>query len=172
MSNLSKSPRLSSITFACFKGVSFQSKLIKFWTRGDYSHTAYVVDDNSSFFNSIIEPVNNKYWDFSNIYNDHFPNTVIHYYSKSVTIDQKQIVDQFFVKLATNRAKYDWKGILGFVFKNPDNKSKFFCSEAATMSLIEAGIWPSSLRPYRVSPSYFVDLLLVSNFTLVHKVIL
>lgn len=55
---------------------------------------------------------------------------------------------------------YDWMGILGFVLPFGEHGPRDrFCSEAVSEILIELGVLPSSVQPYRVSPNQLFDML-------------
>ena len=151
------------VRFACFRGISLTSKLIKFWTRGEYSHIAYMFNFKDRI---LIETWNNECWSYTLGYENHLPDTPVEIWSKEISPSQYIVVNDFFRNLVKDKTRYDWMGILGFIlFKNKDNPEKYFCSEACTEALVEAEIWPS-LKANRIHPSYFVDLLKVSGFKL------
>ncbi len=162
---------MAKIQFAAFKGKSFISKLIKFWTRGDYSHIAYITNFENGDLIEAWKYSGKTFWGFSNIKN-HSKGTVVEIWEKEVTEEQAEKVYNFLFKLAKRNCPYDWKGLFGFVFKWKDCKWKYFCSEGCAMALIEAGVWSYKLRPYVIHPSYFVDLMVVSGFKKVKTIII
>jgi len=151
------------VYFAAFKGKSFISKLIKFWTRSEYSHIAYLEDINDTYLIEAWKFEDGTYWGFSSFQN-HTKGTPVEIWEKEVTSKEKEIVRNVMVKFATNKVPYDWKGIFGFVLKCKDDKNKYFCSEGCAYALKEAGIWNKDLNISVIHPGYFVQLMLVSNF--------
>jgi len=144
------------IKFYAFKGKSFISRLIKFWTRGPYSHIAVEVDGQ------LIEAWKFKdglHWDYSSLSN-HTPGTPYEVWVyDGLTPEQERYCKQFWTFLADIKAGYDFKGILGFVFKKvKDEQSKFFCSEGAIWPITKVKNW-DRVRPYRVDPTRFVEII-------------
>lgn len=55
-------------------------------------------------------------------------------------------------------AKYDYLGILGFIFGNKDNKGKWFCSEVCTEALKQIGMF-SGIDSADISPNRLYNML-------------
>jgi len=150
------------IRFLAFKGNSFISKLIKFWTRDEYSHIAYLSLDNQIIECWKFDFPLKIYWDFSSLKN-HNKNTIIEIWSKEVDGNKAILLDNFMKSLAYKKVKYDWLGLFGFVIKCSDDKNRLFCSEGCAMGLVKSNIWPQ-LKTELIHPGYFVQLLKVSGF--------
>lgn len=100
---------------------NFLEKCIKFFTKSEFVHCELVSClSNDRFYGYSAFPgegVRAKYvnydkdkWEFINLKNL-----------------KTQDVKNFYEK--TKGLKYDYLGVLGFVFGNPDNPKKYFCSE-------------------------------------------
>lgn len=155
------------IYFALFNGYSIFSKLIKFFTRSNYSHVAYCYDEDD--FTKIIEVWSRSYnikdiiqtrWLFNSIHN-HSPKTKIEIYRLSVTYEQAVKVKEFFYNLAMNKVGYNWLGVIAFVlpFWKKETKKGYFCSEGCTEALKYAGIIPQSIQSWKYSPDEFLELI-------------
>lgn len=156
------------IYFALFNGYSKLSKLIKFFTRSNYSHVAYCYDEDD--FTKIIEVWTNSYslkdilqtkWIF-NIVHNHSSKTKIEIYRLFVTYDQAVKIKEFFYNLAMNDVRYNWFGVIAFVlpFWKKRSKKRYFCSEGCTEALKYAGIIPQSIQSRKYSPDKFLELIL------------
>ena len=53
--------------------------------------------------------------------------------------------------------KYDYLGVAGFVFGNPDSESKWFCSEICVAALQEVGMFPG-VDASKVSPQAMYEM--------------
>lgn len=153
---------MEPIRFVAFKGISFLSRLIRFWTRSEYSHIAFLLEEGLLIEAWKFE--DGLRWGYSS-FNRHALGTPYEVWSLEVTPYQALAVREFLAELAKDRTPYDLRGFLGFVFKNRDSKRKYFCSEGCARALVEAGVWPS-LDTWRVHPGYFVDLLKVGGAVL------
>jgi len=135
--------------FAFYKGTSIISKAIRWYTRGQYSHVAVILDDGR-----IIEA-----W--------HNPASIRIINSLSEGHTKGTVVDIFEVKLEDEAAainyalscigiKYDFLGIFGFIsHKDLDNRGKMFCSEFAMNICLKGKTKVLRRVPsYKVSPSY------------------
>lgn len=67
-----------------------------------------------------------------------------------LTSNQELIIQEFCTR--HNGAKYDYLGVLGFIFGNRDNSGKWFCSEICTVALQKVGLLPN-LEAAKVSPN-------------------
>ena len=138
------------IKIAQYKGKSFVSRLIKFITWGQYSHTAIILGDGR-----IVEA-----WQGSNsvrvipsLSDGHKPGTHIDVYK--ITMGRRQEILFTNFVLAQVGKKYDLWGILGFLWRKDLQRSEsWFCSE-----LFAAGCKAADIRllnnrePSQVSPS-------------------
>lgn len=155
------------LQIASFHGISFLSKVVKIWTRSEYSHVGYITKSGD-----LIETIQNKFWGLTHTFKYHSPNTPIEIWEKEIDEHQHHLIESFLFDLAERRVKYDWMGILGFVFKTKnENPKAYFCSEGICEAFIYSNLWPS-LESYKIYPGYFVNLLKVSGFVLKTKIIL
>jgi len=160
---------MAKIRFAAFKGISFVSKCIKFWTRSDYSHIAYILDWYGKDYIDITKLI--EAWKFEDGWRwgvsgfcNHKPKTPVEIWFKEVEFEKAKKLKEIMLQFACNKVKYDWKGIIGFVFKCNDWKDKYFCSEGCAKGLVESGIWNKDLNLSVIHPDYFVQLMKVSRF--------
>jgi len=132
------------IKVAFYKGKgSWYSKLIRWWTKGRYSHTEIIID---GYQYSSVEGIgvrkkkhhyDEREWDYVDIYN----------------IDSR-IIKEFY-KL-TFSSKYDKIGILGFLVPFKDRSDEWFCSEWCSNALKISGykaMWdkePNKINPNRL----------------------
>ena len=153
------------IRFAAFKGISWVSRLIRFWTRDEYSHVAYVDDLDKDVLIEAWRFKDGFRWGWSSLNANHRPGTPVEIWELEVEDDQATAVRGFLRGLADEKVGYDWKGFFGFVFKTEDWKEKYFCSEGCAKALTIAGVWPEDLKTYLVHPGYFVQLMKVCGFS-------
>lgn len=117
----------------------FLDKCIKFFTKSEFVHCELVSClSNDRFYGYSSYPgegVRAKYidydktkWEFINLKNL-----------------KTQDVKEFYEK--TKGSKYDYLGVLGFVFGNPDNPNRYFCSEWCAKAL-------GLNNPSRISPGW------------------
>jgi len=136
------------IKLAFYKGEgTVYSKLIRWWTRGKYSHVEIVV---GSYQYSSIEGIGvrkewHKYdrseWDYVDVYD--------------LNIDD---VLEFFEM--TKGHKYDKIGILGFIIPLKDRTNEWFCSEWCSNALKISGykvMW--NKEPSKISPNKLYKML-------------
>jgi len=130
---------------------NFFDKLIRWWTSssfdGDwkksYSHCEILFSSGYMFSASQYENKTRfKYfnekstsWDSITVLTDTEDEAIIQDFCRSI-----------------NGKKYDYLGILGFVFGNRDHPNKWFCSEVCTRALKEIGLC-YSLKTSRTSPN-------------------
>ena len=138
------------IRIAQYKGKSLTSKIIKFKTRGVYSHTAIMLDDNK-----IVEA-----WQGSNevriiesLSDGHKPGTEVDIYYLDATQSQQVLFVEFVMEQLGK--KYDYLGILGFVFnRNFHGQDSWFCSELFMAACVYAGIVVlKNTESWQASPS-------------------
>ena len=149
---------IKHIYYACFKGKSVTSKLIKFWTRSSYSHVAV------RYARGFIEvwptgknPLKQR-WGFTNFKN-HKKGTEYELWELPVESNHFDAIMSLYINLANNKTKYDWSSIFGFVLKwKKQSKKGYICSE---------GLWaPYDVlydhwckEPHEISPDLFVMLI-------------
>ncbi len=127
---------------------NWKDKLIRFWTKGPYSHVEIVSEDGYMYSSS---PRDNgvrkkkhtydpKKWDYV-----------------EVEINPK-ILEEFYEE--TKGEHYDLAGILGFVIPVKDRTNRWFCSEWCSNVLKISGhkaMWKQ--EPSKISPNRLYKLL-------------
>ena len=143
------------LRFYAFKGKSFLSRLIRFWTRGEYSHIAIEIE------NKLIEAWKHGKklcWGYSDLTN-HTPKTPYEIWELPLTPEEEDFCRIFYKSLADTSASYDLRGVFGFVFKVTEgDKRKWFCSEGAIYPLVVLRDW-NKIKPWRVSPTRFIEII-------------
>ena len=139
------------IRIAQYKGKSFASKVIKFVTRGQYSHTAIMLADDEIY----------EAWQGSNsirvirsLSDGHSQGTPVDIYELPCTSIQEAVFYAYVLSRVGD--KYSWKGLVSFYF-NQSKKPFFeelFCSmylaeacERAEIKLVQ------NAKPWQVSPT-------------------
>ena len=142
------------------KGISFTSKLIKWWQFGfPYTHVFYIIDENPFSSNpEVIEAWHQPILKGGGVYQcklskNHTEGTVFSVFSVEVSYDQKQKIEKFLKEQVGK--KYDFLGLLGFPLrqKKIGKNNKWFCSELVFQAFLMAGV--ELLRytnPQEVSP--------------------
>ncbi len=138
-----------AIRIAQYKGVSFTSNMIKRVTRGEYSHTAIMLEDDR-----IVEAWQgcNKVRIINELSDGHKPGTEVDIYLVDMGSKQEENF-RAFVELQIGK-KYDYMGLVGFYFNSGiHNESKWFCSELFAAACRYAGVaLLNNMDPYQVSP--------------------
>ena len=138
-----------SIRIAQYMGRSFISKVIKKVTRGEYSHTAIMLDDNR-----IVEA-----WEgcdevriITDLSDGHKPGTPVDIYEVSMGSRQEESFREF-VEAQVGK-EYDYLGLLGFYFNSGlHNEEKWFCSELFAASCLHADVGLlNNVAAYQTSP--------------------
>ena len=137
--------------YICFyKGKSFVSGVIKWFTWGEYSHVAYMFENGE-----LIEAwhkggvVHRMSW-----LEGHKAGTVIERYKITGMDEEHEQIMVAFLKSQVGK-KYDYRGLFGFLGRKAiENALKWFCSELIMEATKKAGI-PLLLRvpSYKVSPT-------------------
>lgn len=111
------------------------NRLVSWWTRGPYSHCELVLDNGVSVSSSFMDGgVRYKHIDFAPDLWDFI----------EVGPEYPAIKDRIYAKCGR---KYDWRGLIGFVFRRAgEDRGKEFCSEFV-MDLL----WYS--EPWRFDPN-------------------
>jgi uncharacterized protein YycO len=131
---------------ALYKGVSKPSRIIRAFNWSEYSHAAWV-DDDGSVYQAWSKGVTLT----RSISEDHTPGTEVHLYTViGETPETREEVRKFMISQLGK--KYDWLGILGFVFraKSLHRRTKWFCSE------LVAEAYASAAHPLVRAPSFKV----------------
>ncbi len=121
---------------AFYQGISLISKLIRWQTRGLYSHVAFLFDDGT-----VIEA-----WEEGGVLHNatlsmrHTPGTVVDIFEFSTTIEQETAITKFL--RAQLGKKYDYLAVARFISRRnvQFDESKWFCSELAYCGAKVAGI--------------------------------
>ena len=120
-------------------GSIMSDKAIALWTRGKYSHCELVVDG----------------YMYSSSPRDGGVRRKVHAYNLNtweyieVDIDVKELYGFYG---HTKDCKYDWLGILGFIFNNRDDPDKYFCSEWVA-TVLSFSKYRLSKIPSKLSPN-------------------
>lgn len=120
-------------------------RLISFFTNSDIVHCELVSIKNTK-----------EFFGYSSYPNDGVRSAWIHYDpSEWIFIELKDVktkdIKDFFER--TKGRKYDWLGCLGFVFGNPDNPKRYFCSEWCAEAL-------GLENPSKISPDKLYKILM------------
>ena len=134
--------------FAFYRGTSLVSKLIRFFTRGPYSHVAIQTDDGR-IFEAWHSPAKVRViYDFGE---GHEPGTRVDLFELTMSFPEKAVAH---LEHSVGR-RYDFKGVLGFLTKRTsDDRRACFCSELATeVSIIGGRPALDRVKPFKVSPT-------------------
>ena len=141
---------------AFYKGKSFSSKCIMFFTWGKYSHVSFVCNDGSN-----IEAWYPKVRRTKDVYAGHTKGTEIDLYQDHLLPTQRMAIED---RLMTQVGKaYDLMGLLGFLIRHDtETHGKWFCSELQAWAF-RMGKMPLLLQTpdYKVFPtelSYSTEL--------------
>jgi uncharacterized protein YycO len=137
---------------ALYKGTSFTSKLIRWFTRSQYSHAAVMLDNHT-----VIES-----WQkvgvvhAMSLWQNHNKKTEIDLYTITdlpINVEQDIIYN---LKKQVGK-KYDWLMVFRFVSRRPENEAsqnKWFCSEVLIDKFAFCG-WPLlNALAYMVAPGH------------------
>lgn len=134
--------------FAFYRGTSTVSKLIRFFTRGIYSHVAVQVEDGR-IFEAWHSPAKVRViHDFGE---GHERGTRVDLFELALPFPEKALAH---LERSVGR-RYDFKGVLGFLTKRTsDDRRACFCSELATeVSIIGGRPALDRVKPFKVSPT-------------------
>ncbi len=147
------------LMYAFFKGKSLLSKLIKFWTRSEYSHVAFLLDDDTlieCWGNSVF---NVKWQIVSPPFKNHIKGTPIEIWSLNVSKQEYEFIKNFMLCLGLSSFPYDYTGVLSFVLKvEKHNRCGFFCSEGCVYPIAKYRKW-KTIKPYHINPVMFLNIL-------------
>ncbi len=140
-----------------FDGDKFVDKLIKFWTRGIFSHSAVLFPDWT--FLEIYPPRQTR-WKYTTIVTNHQKSDLITVFDIN-TEDSYDDIKKMYDTLIVGK-KYDWIGIIGFVLRlKKGQRNGYFCSEGSIIPLYLYYHW-TRINPEYVSPEHLVELLSVN----------
>jgi hypothetical protein len=152
------------IQFIFFEGKSLLSQLVKFFTRSNFSHVAYLHPDGY-----LIEawPENSRNllgakWRISS-FDDHTKGTRYKIVSKET--DKSIRVKELFEFVSFQRVPYDYLGLISFVipFRLSIN-GHWFCSEGCYEVLRYVGLMPLEIPGWKMNPDDFYNLLEVAEW--------
>jgi len=125
-------------------------KIIAWWTKGLYSHTELIIQDEMYSTSPRDKKVRKK---------KHIHDTKTwDYLSIEVTEEGYKNFLNFYEQ--TKDLKYDWSGIFGFISPFSDREDKYFCSEWVSKALIIMGVSKLfSIEPSKTSPNRLYRLL-------------
>lgn len=140
------------IRIAQYKGRSFTSGIIKFVTRGEYSHTAIMLDDGR-----IIEAWqgDNKVRIMRSLSDGHKPGTPVDIYELPMNANEELVFKRYI--LGKVGIKYDYLGLLAFFLNKKawDRVDRSFCSKLFYAAYVRTGkrLFADDVEPWQVSPS-------------------
>ena len=147
------------LKYVFFKGKSLLSNLIKFWTRSEYSHVAFLLGDDTlieCWGDSIFDV---KWQIVSPPFKNHQSGTQIEIWSLNVSKQEYEFVKDFMFRLGLSSFSYDYIGILSFVLKiEKHNRHGFFCSEGCIYPITKYRDW-KTIKPHHISPIMFLNIL-------------
>ncbi|OFW47580.1 MAG: hypothetical protein A2163_00735 [Actinobacteria bacterium RBG_13_35_12] len=158
---------MAKIFIGQYHGKSFLSRLIKWRTWSEISHTAAFLPVKNTFGNDCIEAWGNKVRKGS-FNKGHTQGTCIDIYSIYCTLKQR---DSFYKWLEKHVGdKYDWCALVGFVTrKHIESDKKWFCSELIFKGLEENGIFLlQNIEAYQVSPGQIGTSPILNYETTIH----
>jgi hypothetical protein len=152
-----------------FRGKSLVSKLIRFATRSKkYSHIAFLYCGDDLLVECWPSRDNPfQRWGFSS-FSAHSPGTFYEIWELEVTLAQRISIREHFRIIAEEQVRYDWFGVLAFVFKviRP-NSNRLFCSEGCVLPLIKEFGW--DINASHVSPQDFINFLSIAGAKLTYE---
>ena len=143
---------------AAYKGKSFVSRQIKWFTWSEYSHVAYVYEDGTCV----------EAWHKGGVQRNispgilHSPGTVIEFYElprpNSIISWSQELAEQFFEEQIGK--KYDFPSVFRFLTRRRESDAsqhKWFCSELVFAVMRSAGLrLLHRIAAYKVTPGHIV----------------
>jgi len=154
-----------------FEGISVVSKLIKWFTRSRFSHVGFDLGDGVHLVEAW-EDTRNKLlgifgakWQLTT-YKYHTPGTPYIILTKKVDVPTLSHYYYILDFIAQAKIPYDWKEILGFIFKWKEKESdgRFICSTGTCFILQWLGILPKELPYWRMSPQDVFEVCIANGF--------
>lgn len=143
-------PTANAPAIAMYRGRSKLSRLIRWWTRGPYSHAAIVTTAGT-----VIEAWTKGVREVASVSTDHAPGTQVDLFAVEGLTPERAKVMEDFARAQIHKA-YDYRGLFGFLTRSThDNEKAWFCSELAVAALRYGGLRPfSDMAPaWKVSPT-------------------
>jgi len=156
-----------AIKAAQYKGKSLVSKIIKFVSRGQYSHTAIILPDGR-----IVEAWegSNKVRVIKNLSDGHTAGTPVDIYAMHLSLDAEIRFVEFINKQIG--MPYNKRGLIAFYFNkfNINKKGSWFCSQLFAAGCYAAGcyFWGERTETWQISPSMVIRN---DRFTLIDSVV-
>lgn len=143
---------------ALYHGKGAVSTVIKWFTRSQISHVAWIDDETGKVYEAWSSPFPGKVMEVEEISTNHTAGTVVDLYDvEGITYEQ--------LLLMRDAAKsqigkpYDWMGVLGFLTrprKDPLWQLAWFCSEYVTWIFLKGLIRLfNGAEPWKVPPGWF-----------------
>lgn len=131
-----------------YKKNGFVANIIKFLTRGQYSHVA--IEVNNTFYEAKEFSLVRKYVTWTK------NSSQIDIYELEITDDQERRLVNFLEKQIGK--KYDYLMVLGFLFyvtrEKRKSRGKWFCTELIFAALEKVGVkLLNNIEPWKVSPA-------------------
>jgi len=139
---------------AQYKGVSIVSRIIKKFTRSQWSHTAIVFRDDSvfeSWHKNGVSHIDSLSL-LDNLSANHTPGTKVDLFKIASTTEQEDRFEKFL--LSHENEKYDFRSVWRFLSRAPALRNKkWFCSELAVEALNHVDIYPQErIKSSEMSP--------------------
>lgn len=131
-----------------YKGRGAGSGLIKWFTRGDYSHNSLVFEFNDR--REEVESIQGS----GVIKHEPVPFENADFDEYLIPVSDAQVRKAYKLSSSLLGAKYDWSGIAGFLLRSKKlTDEKWFCSELAAYVCYKVGYPLSRRQPWRETPS-------------------
>ena len=153
---------MKKVKFIFFEGISWSSRIIRWFTRSKFSHVGLYLSDYHILEVYHYDPVEiwKLEWLDNNLW-EHKIGTKYVIIELEVTEEQYDKIYNFIKRLVVSKTKYDWKSVFKFVFKSkPKANDKYFCSEGCMNALKKA--FPdrfNDINPATISPQMFYVVL-------------
>ena len=134
---------------AAYRGISWQSHVIRWYTRSAYSHVAWI-DTNGACY----EAWKGKVRKAASLFVHHTPGTVVDLFDVGGMFSDRIRQVREFHAVQVGKP-YDWLGILRMVTRRPfstDDQRKWFCSELVHAAHAAAGLCLQVMPPWKVTP--------------------
>lgn len=136
---------------ALYKGISLLSRLIRWYSRSEYSHAAWIDPDTGACY----EAWTNGVRMVPSFESCHTPGTHVDIFATPANREQSLAIRRFHQQLVGKA--YDWHGIFHFVTRRPEHardQDRWFCSELVVAAYRAAGVpLLARVEPYKVYPS-------------------
>jgi len=169
----SEKPYLIRVIF--FQGISFISRLIKWFTRSKFSHVGFDLD---GYYR--VEAWENTRHKYLGIFGAKWQLTTPSYHTKGTPyvvlgkeVDYETYTEYFKILdfICQAGLPYDYTEIIKFVIKGKESEpnGKFVCSTGTCFILQYLGVLPEEIPYWRQSPEDVYELCLANGFRVVEK---